>query len=199
MGPKWVTSKRCSTAIKKLEAIREVVALKQCVYVLTTGGTMEKVYSERNGAVENLDNKIDRYLRLLRLPETEVNIVPLMNKDSLEMTEQDRILILGMVRAIFEEEAPILITHGTDTMVETGLYLQRALPDLKTPIVLTGAMTPLGFEGTDGLQNLTESLLAVQLLPPGIYIVMHGSVYPADRVRKDHALSRFVWSDTRAQ
>jgi L-asparaginase len=153
---------------------------------------MEKTYSERTGGVANLDNKIDRYLSLLRLPECDVNIVPVMNKDSLDMTDADRVLILGMVRAILKENAPIVITHGTDTMVETGKYLQRALPTLAVPIVLTGAMTPLGFEGSDGLQNLTESLLAVQLLRPGVYIVMHGSVYPADRARKDHALGRFV-------
>lgn len=165
------------------------------VYVMTTGGTIEKVYSEKNGAVQNLDNKIDRYLRLLRLPETEVNVVPLMNKDSLEMTDADRVLILGMVRAILKENVPIVITHGTDTMVETGLYLQRALPDLHRPIILTGAMTPLGFEGSDGLQNLTESLLAVQLLGPGVYIAMHNRVFPAHTVRKDRALGRFVSTD----
>jgi len=165
------------------------------VYVLTTGGTIEKVYSERNGSVENLNSKIDRYLRLLRLPDIEVNVVPLMNKDSLEMTNQDRVLILGMVRAILKENAPIVITHGTDTMVETGLYLQRALPELKSSIVLTGAMTPLGFEGSDGLQNLTESLMAVQLLPPGVHVVMHGRAYPVHRVRKDHTLNRFVSTD----
>jgi L-asparaginase len=169
--------------------------MTRTVYVLTTGGTMEKTYSERTGGVANLDNKIDRYLSLLRLPECDVNIVPVMNKDSLDMTDADRVLILGMVRAILKENAAIVITHGTDTMVETGLYLQRALPELRMPIILTGAMTPLGFEGSDGLQNLTESLLAAQLLGPGVYIVMHGGVYPADRIRKDHALSRFVGTD----
>jgi L-asparaginase len=133
----------------------------------------------------------------LRLPETEVNVVPLMNKDSLEMTNQDRALILGMVRAILKENAAIVITHGTDTMVETGLYLQRSLPDLKTPIILTGAMTPLGFEGSDGLQSLTESLLAVQLLGPGVHVVMHGAVFPAKNARKDKALGRFVSTDER--
>lgn len=84
------------------------------------------------------------------------------------------------------------------TMAETGLYLQRALPEPGIPIVLTGAMTPPGFEKSDGLQNLTESLLAVQLLPPGIYVVMHGSAYPADCVRKDRTLGRFVWSEKSA-
>ncbi len=165
------------------------------VYVLTTGGTIEKVYSENSGSVSNTENKIDRYLRLLRLPDAEVNVVPLMNKDSLEMRDQDRVLILGMVRAILKENAPIVITHGTDTMFETGLYLQRALPELKTPIGRTGAIHPLGFEGSDGLQNLTESLLACRLVQPGIYIARHGTLYPAGRVRKDKTIGKFVWND----
>ncbi len=169
------------------------------IYVLTTGGTMEKVYSEQTGSVSNTESKIDRYLRLLRLPDCAVNIVPLMNKDSLEMTDQDRVLIVGMVRAVLKENAPIVITHGTDTMVETGLYLQRALGELHMPIVLTGAITPLGFEGSDGLQNLTESLLAVQLIRPGVYVVMHNRVYPVHRVRKDRTLGRFVWSEAEAR
>src|SRR4029077_196267 len=104
---------------------RQSLATRHCVYVLTTGGTIEKVYSENSGSVANTESKIDRYLRLLRLPDIEVNIVLLMNKDSLEMTGQDRVLILGMVRAILKENAPIVITHGTDTMLETGSYLQR--------------------------------------------------------------------------
>lgn len=165
------------------------------VYVITTGGTIEKGYSERTGTVQNLDSKIDRYLGLLRLPDCEVNVVPLMNKDSLEMTDRDRVLVLGMVRTILKEKTPIVITHGTDTMVQTGLYLQRALPELKVPIVLTGAMTPLGFEGSDGLQNLTESLIVVQLVRPGVYVVVHNRVFPVHRVRKDPTLGQFVWTD----
>jgi L-asparaginase len=110
------------------------------------------------------------------------------------MTDADRVVILGMVRAILNENAPIVITHGTDTMVQTGLYVQRALPNLQMPIVLTGAMTPLGFEGSDGLQNLTESLLAAQLVRPGVYVVMHNQVFPVNRVRKDRSLGRFVWT-----
>jgi L-asparaginase len=89
--------------------------------------------------------------------------------------------------------------HGTDTMVETGLYVQRTLAEVHMPIVLTGAMTPLGFEGSDGLQNLTESLLAVQLIRPGVYVVMHNRVYPVHRVRKDRTLGRFVWKDEPAE
>ena len=119
--------------------------------------------------------------------------MPLMNKDSLEMTDADRAVILKTVRELLPDNAPIVITHGTDMMVETGLYLQRALAELRVPIILTGAMTPLGFEGSDGLQNLTESLFAARVLDLGIYVVIHNQVFPVDRVGKDQELARFVW------
>ena len=162
------------------------------IYVVTTGGTIEKVYSEKTGEVTNLDNKIDRYLKLLRLPDSDVKIVPLMNIDSLKMTDSDRAAIVESVKKLLPEKAPILITHGTDTMVETGLYLQRALPKLEVPIVMTGAMAPLGFEGSDALQNLTESLIALRIIAPGIYVVSHNQVFPISNVRKDKTLGRFV-------
>jgi len=165
--------------------------LKLCV--ITTGGTIEKVYSEQTSTVENLDNQIHRYLARLRLPDCEVRVVPLMNKDSLEMSDADRSAILELVQQMLTDGAALVITHGTDTMVQTGLYLKQALPELKVPIVLTGAMTPLGFEGSDGLQNLTESLFAVRILAAGIYVVMHNQAFPIDRVRKDRETSRFVW------
>jgi len=165
------------------------------VNVITTGGTIEKVYSEQTSTVENLDSKIDRYLSRLRLPDCNVHVTPLMNKDSLEMTDTDRGAILERVEQMLSEPSPVVIVHGTDTMVQTGRYLKQALPDLKVPIVLTGAMTPLGFEGSDGLQNLTESLFAVRVLGPGIYVVMHNQAFPIDRVRKDRETSRFVWID----
>ena len=109
------------------------------------------------------------------------------------MTDADRRAILELVEQMLGERAAIVITHGTDTMVQTGVYLKQALPELKVPIVLTGAMTPLGFEGSDGLQNLTESLFAVRILGPGIYVVMHNQAFPIDQVRKDRETSRFVW------
>jgi L-asparaginase len=166
----------------------------QRIYVITTGGTIEKVYSEQTGNVQNLDSKIDRYFKMLRLPDAEIAVTHLMNKDSLEMTAGDREKVLQTVRKKLEAEAgPVVITHGTDTMVQTGLLMQSSLPDLRYPIVLTGAMTPLGFEGSDGLQNLTESLLAARVLPSGVYVVMHNQVFPVDRVRKDRELARFVW------
>jgi L-asparaginase len=165
------------------------------IYVITTGGTIEKAYSEQTGSVVNLESKIDRYLQLLRLPDSDIRVVPLFNKDSLEMTDADRERIAATVKGLLAENAPVIITHGTDTMIQTGLYLQQSLPSLNVPIVLTGAMTPLGFEASDGLQNLTESLFAVRILSPAIYVVSQNQAFPISSVRKDHALGRFVWVD----
>jgi L-asparaginase len=170
----------------------------QTVYIITTGGTIEKVYSEQTGSVANIDTKIDEYLGMLRLPALRIKTTHLMNKDSLEMTAADRERVLQVVEKKLKLPAPMVITHGTDTLVKTGLLLQRRLPPLKFAIVLTGAMTPLGFENSDGLQNLTESLLAARLLPPGVYLVIHSQVFPIDRVRKDRKKARFVATRIRA-
>lgn len=164
----------------------------QTLYLITTGGTIEKVYLERTGSVANLGRKIGRYLSKLRLPGLKIKTAHIMNKDSLEMTPADRESVLQMVEKKLKHPCPIVITHGTDTLVETGLLLKKNLRGLKVPIVLTGAMTPLGFEKSDGLQNLTESLLAARLLPAGVYLVIHSQVFPIDRVRKDRKHSRFV-------
>ncbi len=161
------------------------------LHIITTGGTIEKVYSESSGQVENVAQKIDRYLQSLRLPGVQVEITPLMNKDSLLMTDADRDLILAVVRAKLPD-GPVIVTHGTDTMVETGQLLKRKLESPAHPVILTGAMSPLGFERSDGLQNLTESLLASRILPPGVAIVIHNEVHDVDKVRKDRPNARFV-------
>ncbi|MGB6742434.1 MAG: asparaginase domain-containing protein, partial [Terracidiphilus sp.] len=143
----------------------------QIIYLITTGGTIEKMYSEQSGAVLNSASKIGQYLKRLRLPDCDVRVISLMNKDSLEMTAEDRAGLAREMVRILPDGYAIVITHGTDTMVETGLYIQETFPQLKVPVILTGAMTPLGFEGSDGLQNLTESLLAARLLQPGVFVV----------------------------
>jgi L-asparaginase len=157
----------------------------QRIHVIATGGTIEKVYSERTGNVRNLGTKIDRYFKMLRLRDAKIKVTRLMNKDSLEMTDADRPRVLQAVQAKLKDQVPIVITHGTDTMVDTGLLLLKNLTKLQAPVVLTGAMTPLGFEGSDGLQNLAESLFAARVLPPGVYVVIHNQVFPADGVKKD--------------
>jgi L-asparaginase len=165
------------------------------IHLIATGGTIEKMYSEQSGEVLNSARKIGRYLELLRLPDCEVRVLSLLNKDSLEMTPEDRAKLVAEMSRLLPEGHPIVITHGTDTMVETGLYIQKAFPALAVPVVLTGAMAPLGFERSDGLQNLTESLMAARLLGCGVFVAMHGQVFPADRVRKDRELGTFVRTD----
>ena len=161
-------------------------------YIITTGGTIEKIYAEQSGSVVNRASKIEQYLKLLRLPDCDVRVILLMNKDSLEMTESDRAWLVSELALILPNDSPVIVAHGTDTMVETGLYIARRIPNLYVPIILTGAMTPLGFEGSDGVQNLTESLLAARLLKPGVYVVIHGQVFPIDGVRKDKERGTFV-------
>lgn len=170
----------------------------QTLYVISTGGTIEKVYLEQTGSVANLETKIDQYLQMLRLPDLRIKTTNIMNKDSLEMTAKDRERVVQLVELKLKHPAPVVITHGTDTLVKTGLLLERRLGCLKFPVILTGAMTPLGFEKSDGLQNLTESLLAARLLPPGVYLVIHNQVFPINRVRKDRKRARFVWTGKRA-
>jgi L-asparaginase len=163
------------------------------IYLIATGGTLEKEYSEQLGVVVNNKSKVGRYLEQLRLPACEVRVISLMNKDSLEMTPEDRKSIVAEIEKLLSLECPIVITHGTDTMVESAKVIERSLSGLKVPIVLTGAMKPLGFERSDGVQNLTESLLAAQLLGPGVYIVFHGQVFPASQTRKDRERGTFVF------
>ena len=166
------------------------------VHLLTTGGTIEKRYVEQAGSMENTEPQIRRCLSLLRLPETDITVEELMNKDSLLMTDEDRALIAQHVIASVVEGVPVLVTHGTDTVVETGTVVAQALAKNpaagNVPVVFTGAMTPFGIEGSDAIQNLTESLLATRLLPGGVFLVFHGDVFPMQHVRKDREHSRFV-------
>lgn len=164
----------------------------QTIYVITTGGTIEKEYSEQIGVVLNKTRRIADYLKRLRLPDCQVRIIPLMNKDSLEMTPEDRATLVSEVRALLALKCPIVITHGTDTMVESGLLIEESFADLGVPVILTGAMKPLGFDSSDGLQNLTESLFATRLLDPGVYVVFHGQVIPVAQARKDKERGTFV-------
>jgi L-asparaginase len=167
----------------------------QKIYVITTGGTIEKAYSEQLGKVLNVSSKIGEYLNQLRLPDADVHVIPILNKDSLEMTPEERAALVDEVGKLLSEHCPIVITHGTDTMVESGLAIQKSVPKPEVPIILTGAMAPLGFEHSDGLQNLTESLFAARLMMPGVYVVMHGQVFRVDKVRKDRERGTFVWID----
>jgi L-asparaginase len=157
------------------------------IRVLVTGGTFDKEYNELNGSLFFKDTHLPEMLRLGR-SRVEVAIETLMMIDSLEMTAADRARIVeACARAA---ETRILITHGTDTMVETAAALAAAAGGGKT-IVLTGAMVPYAFGSSDGLFNLGSALSFVQALAAGVYIAMSGRCFDWNRVRKNRASGTF--------
>jgi L-asparaginase len=150
------------------------------IRVFVTGGTFDKEYDELTGQLFFHDTHVPEMLRLGRCL-LNVDVSTLMMIDSLDMTEDGR-------RTIAERcgncrETRIVITHGTDTIVETAAHLGRAI--LGKTVVLTGAMVPYKFGSSDGLFNLGSALAFVQTLPPGVYVAMNGQCFAWDRVRKN--------------
>ena len=159
------------------------------VRVFVTGGTFDKEYNELTGALFFKDTHLPEMLRLGR-SRVDVAIDTLMMIDSLDMTDADRALIVEQSGRA--EESRILITHGTDTMVDTAAVLASALPPASgKTIVLTGAMIPYPFGSSDGLFNLGSALSFVQVLPPGVYLAMNGRCFEWDRVRKNRETGVF--------
>lgn len=171
------------------------------ITLISTGGTLEKTYDERTGSLENRKSVLHRLLRRLRLEDTTVNIVELMQKDSLHMTDQDRQRILSAARDfggspdIPTETTGIVITHGTDTLEKTGEVLVKGLPRPRIPIVLTGAWRPFELGRSDAQQNLTEAIFAANVLTPGIWCVAHGRALAFPGVVKDRSRNTFVRVD----
>lgn len=155
------------------------------IQILTTGGTIDKVYFDAKSSFQVGEPQISEVLREANLT-IDYRVTPLMQKDSLEMTPDDRALIRQAVESTGSQR--IVITHGTDTMIETGKALQE-IPG-KT-IVITGAMQPARFRTSDALYNIASALTAVQLLPAGVYIVMNGTVFDPLQSRKNVAANRF--------
>ena len=153
------------------------------IRVFVTGGTFDKEYNELTGSLAFNETHLSEMLRLGRC-RIDVSVTTLMMIDSLDMTDADRALIVERCRQAAEPR--LLITHGTDTMVETARALAAAFPDAAgRTIVLTGAMIPYAFGSSDGLFNLGSALSFVQVLPPGVYVAMNGRYFPWDRVRKN--------------
>ena len=156
------------------------------IKILITGGTFDKEYDEIRGALYFKDTHIHEMLRLGRC-DLNVQVRTVMMVDSLDMADADRELILEHCRKSAEDR--IVITHGTDTMVETAGVIARGLRD-KT-VVLTGALVPYTFGSSDGLFNLGSALSFVQALPPGVYLAMNGRCFTWDNVRKNRELGVF--------
>jgi L-asparaginase len=157
------------------------------IRVLVTGGTFDKEYNELNGTLYFKDTHVPEMLRLGR-SRVEVAVETLMMMDSLDMHDADRARIVEACRR--SPEPRIVITHGTDTMVETGRAIAAADLPGKT-VVLTGAMVPYAFGSSDGLFNLGSALSFVQVLSPGVYVAMNGRCFDWHAVRKDRARGVF--------
>jgi len=155
------------------------------IEIITTGGTIDKVYFDAKSSFEIGEPQIGEVLQDANLT-VEYRMTPLLRKDSLDLIDDDRELIK---KAIIESSATqIVITHGTDTMVETATYLQ-GIAD-KT-IVLTGAMQPARFRFTDAIYNIASAITAVQLLPEGVWIAMNGRCFDPEKTRKNVVMNRF--------
>lgn len=168
------------------------------IRIFVTGGTFDKTYDEIGGRLAFADTHLHEMLSLGRA-RVAVSVRTLMMVDSLEMSEADRDVIVR--NCLQAEESQIVITHGTDTMVETAAALARgvvgssdgqaARETVGKTIVLTGAMIPYAFGSSDGLFNLGSALSFVQVLPPGVYIAMNGRHFTWDEVRKNRETGVF--------
>jgi L-asparaginase len=156
------------------------------IRVFVTGGTFDKEYNEIDGTLFFKDSHINELLALGRCKQDVISTT-LMMVDSLEMNDGDRQTILDNCRRC--QETQIIVTHGTDTMVETAKVLGQA--NLQKTIVLTGAMIPFKFGSSDGLFNMGCAIGFVQALQPGVYVAMNGRVFNWDNVRKNRKRGEF--------
>jgi len=153
--------------------------------IITTGGTIDKIYFDDKSDYQVGEPQISQILHAMHVA-FEFEVSALMRKDSLHITLDDRKLIRSAIAA--SNTGHVLITHGTDTMVDTALELQD-LPG-KT-IVLTGALNPARFRDSDAIFNIGCAVGAVQSLPPGVYIAMNGKVWDPGHVRKNRSQNCF--------
>ena len=159
--------------------------MQESIAIISTGGTIDKVYFDASSDYQVGEPQIAEILRMVGA-QVEFTVETPFRKDSLEMTDADRAEIRRKVEAA--EARRILITHGTDTMVQTG----KALASVKgKTIVLVGSLAPARFKNSDAEFNIGFALAAVQTLPVGVWITMNGRVFAYDSVKKNKTLNRF--------
>jgi L-asparaginase len=157
----------------------------QHLTIVTTGGTIDKIYFDDKSEFQIGDPQIGEILRALGVAFT-FEVLPVMRKDSLHMDDADRAAIRAAIEG--QPHRPVLVTHGTDTMVETARALEGIAGKV---VVLTGALNPALFKGSDAVFNVGCAVGAVQSLPDGVYIAMNGRLWDPKRVRKNVEANRF--------
>jgi L-asparaginase len=155
---------------------------------LQTGGTIDKDYPKvtKGWAFEIAEPAVLRILEKLALPY-EVEVISLFKKDSQEITDEDRQAIFDYCQQL--ENDKIIITHGTDTMIETGLFLNKFKDKL---IILTGAMRPQRFVNSDADLNIGMAIGAANVLTNGVFVVMNGLVIPIEAAKRDLVTGQFI-------
>jgi len=162
------------------------------LFILTTGGTIEKIYDEFEGSLQNRDTIVkNKILQKLRLPYTEIQVKQIMSKDSLYMDDKDREFILDSIKTYAKFGNPVVILHGTDTLDLTAKFCFDNYKDIAVPVVFTGAMKPLGFDDSDAAQNVIEAVFAARILDPGFYATFHGKLFKIPNVRKNKTKGTF--------
>ena len=131
------------------------------------------------------------FYRVFVCPTPVCGFFSVLRKDSLDITETERASLVEAVRLRGKEGAPVVVLHGTDTMVESAARCLKEIPNPLAPVVFTGAMSPMGFEDSDAAQNVTEALLAAKLLPAGVYVCFHNRVFQVPNVAKNPRLGTF--------
>lgn len=155
------------------------------IKIFTLGGTIDKTYFDKKSTYQVGEPKVVEILASMNV-SFKYEYESLMRKDSLDMTEEDRELLFERIRA--DPHRRILVTHGTDTMIESAAKLDSIRDKV---VVFTGAFWPAGFKSSDAEFNVGSAVAAVQSLPKGIYIAINGRVFHADRVKKNQDLNRF--------
>ncbi len=170
------------------------------VLIISTGGTIEKTYCELQGVLANNVSVLDVMLASLETRGVSISRRALMNKDSLDMNASDHQAIADAVVAGALQHDGVVVVHGTDRLAVSGeaIYARFCQPNPpRVPVVLTGAMRPYELRRTDAVQNLTEALLAVQLLPAGVYAVLHNQALAFPGVTKDAQHGTFIGAPSR--
>ena len=152
---------------------------------VTTGGTIDKIYFDDLSQFEVGESQI-KHILIEGLVDFDYEVVPLLHKDSLDITDEDRQQLRSYIAG--DDAKRFVVTHGTDTMPQTAAALTGL--DGKT-IVLTGALSPARFKTTDAMFNVGMAVAAAQVAPPGVYVAMSGQVFAAGEVRKNRAENRF--------
>jgi L-asparaginase len=155
------------------------------IKIYTVGGTIDKVYFDRKSAYEVGESNIGEILKEANV-NLEYEISSILHKDSLDMTDEDRRLIFNTISS--DAHRHIVVTHGTDTMIQTAKKLKAVVGKV---IVLTGAMEPARFKHSDAVFNIGGAVAAVQVLKPGAYIAMNGRIFDPDHVKKNLERNRF--------